>query len=268
LCDVYGTLTWAAGTLEPMRIFAFIPARYESSRSPGKPLKAIDGRAMIQHVYERACSCKEMEEVYVATDDERILREVNRFGGKAVMTGSQHLSGSDRIAEAANIMGLKDDDLIVNIQGDQPLFEPSSVVDLIQPFRTEGSEIPMSTLMYHIRDQDEVEDSNIVKVVTDRNGWALFFSRSPIPFYREPGSNPVFYKHLGLYAYRLRFLRKFASLPPGRLESAEKLEQLRALENGYRIKVVETDEDSLEIDTPEDIKKAEKIIAQRKARSA
>jgi 3-deoxy-manno-octulosonate cytidylyltransferase (CMP-KDO synthetase) len=248
-----------------MRITAFIPARYESTRFPGKPLAPIAGKPMIQHVYERACSCEEIGEVFVATDDERILREVNRFGGKAVMTALRHHSGSDRIAEAARARGLEDDDLIVNIQGDQPLFEPSSVVDLILPFKTEGSEIPMSTLKYRIRDQAEIEDPNIVKVVSDRNGWALFFSRCPIPFYRDPGSEPIFFKHLGFYAHRLRFLKEFASLPPGRLESAEKLEQLRALENGYRIKVVETSHDSIEIDTPKDIEKVERIIAQRSA---
>jgi 3-deoxy-manno-octulosonate cytidylyltransferase (CMP-KDO synthetase) len=246
-----------------MRTTAFIPARYESTRFPGKPLALIAGKPMIQHVYERASSCEEIQDVYVATDDERILREVNRFGGKAVMTAMEHHSGSDRIAEAARALKLDEDGLIVNIQGDQPLFEPSSVVDLIRPFKTAGSEIPMSTLMYRIRNREEIEDPNIVKVVTDANGWALFFSRSPIPFYRDPGSEPIFFKHLGFYAQRLRFLKEFASLPPGRLESAEKLEQLRALENGYKIKVVETAYDSIEIDTPKDIKKVERMIAQR-----
>jgi len=246
-----------------MRITAFIPARYDSTRFPGKPLAAIAGKPMIQHVYERACACEELAEVVVATDDERILRAVNRFGGKALLTAAEHPSGSDRIAEAAQEMGLEDDDLVVNIQGDQPLFDPSSVADLIRPFRTE--EIPMSTLQYRILDREEIEDPNIVKVVTDKNGWALFFSRSPIPFYRDPGFEPIFYKHLGFYAQRLRFLKEFASLPPGRLESAEKLEQLRALESGYRIKVVETPHDSIEIDTRKDIEKVERIIAQRSA---
>jgi 3-deoxy-manno-octulosonate cytidylyltransferase (CMP-KDO synthetase) len=251
-----------------MRITALIPARYESTRFPGKPLAPIAGKPMIQHVYERACSCEEIQEVYVATDDERILHEVNRFGGKAVMTALRHHSGSDRIAEAARALRLEDDDLIVNIQGDQPLFEPSSVVDLILPFKTKGSEIPMSTLMYRIRDREEIEDPNIVKVVTDANGWALFFSRCPIPFYRDPGSEPIFFKHLGFYAQRFRFLKEFAGLPPGRLESAEKLEQLRALENGYNIKVVETAHNSIEIDTPKDIEKVERIIAQQSAQIA
>jgi 3-deoxy-manno-octulosonate cytidylyltransferase (CMP-KDO synthetase) len=248
-----------------MRITAFIPARYESTRFPGKPLAAIAGKPMIQHVYERACSCEDIAAVVVATDDGRILREVRRFGGKAVLTAAKHLSGSDRIAEAALAMGLEDVDLVVNIQGDQPLFEPSSVADLIRPFRREGEEIPMSTLQHRIVDREEIEDPNIVKVVTDRNGWALFFSRRPIPFYRDPGSEPIFYKHLGFYAQRLWFLKAFASLPPGDLESAEKLEQLRVLENGYRIKVVETLHDSIEIDTYKDIEKAERIIAQRSA---
>lgn len=251
-----------------MRITAFIPARYESTRFPGKPLAPIAGKPMIQHVYERACACEGIRDVYVATDDERILREVNRFGGKAVMTGPRHHSGSDRIAEAAGALNLEDDDLIVNIQGDQPLFEPSSVVDLIRPFKTMGSEIPMSTLIYRIRNREEIVDPNIVKVVTDTRGWALYFSRSAIPFYRDPGTGPIFFKHLGFYAQRLRFLKEFAGLSPGRLESAEKLEQLRALENGYRIKVVETAHDSLEIDTPNDIRKAERILAQHRTHKA
>jgi 3-deoxy-manno-octulosonate cytidylyltransferase (CMP-KDO synthetase) len=219
---------------------------------------------MIQHVYERACSCEGIEEIFVATDDQRILDAVNGFGGKAVMTARGHHSGSDRVAEAAQALGLKDDDLIVNIQGDQPDFNPISVADLILPFQKEGSDTPMSTLKYRIRDPNEIHDPKDVKVVTDRDGWALYFSHSTIPFYRDGGSEPVFFKHLGFYAYPLQFLKRFASFPPGRLESAEKLEQLRALENGYRIKVVETAYDSIEIDTPEDAEKFEKMIARRR----
>ncbi len=268
MCDVYGTVTRAAGVREPMRIYAFIPARYESTRFRGKPLHSIDGKPMIRHVYERACSCEVIQEVFVATDDERILREVNRFGGKAVMTAASHLSGSDRIAEGAQALGLRDDDLIVNIQGDQPDFKSASVDDLILPFQKGGSDIPMSTLKYRIRDPNEIEDPKVVKVVTDVDGWALFFSRSAIPFYRDAGTEPTFFKHLGFYAYSLRFLKQFASLPPEKLESAEKLEQLRALEYGYRIKVVETAYDSPEIDTLEDAEKLEKIIVQRNARIA
>lgn len=267
LCNVHGTLTRTDRFLR-MRITAIIPARYESTRFPGKPLAAIAGKPMIQHVYERACSCEAIQEVCVATDDERILREVNRFGGKAVMTAQRHQSGSDRIAEAARALKLEDDDLIVNIQGDQPLFEPSCVLDLIPPFKEEAPETAMSTLMYRIRNREEIEDPNIVKIVTDAKGWALFFSRCPIPFYRDPDSEPIFFKHLGLYAQRFRFLKEFAGLPPGRLELAEKLEQLRVLENGYKIKVIETEYDSIEIDAPKDIKKVERIIVQQSAQIA
>jgi 3-deoxy-manno-octulosonate cytidylyltransferase (CMP-KDO synthetase) len=251
-----------------MRIYAIIPARYKSTRFPGKPLHPIDGKPMIQHVYERACSCEGIEEVFVATDDQRIRTAVDGFGGKAVMTAPGHHSGSDRIAEAAQAHGLKNDDLIVNIQGDQPDFRSASVADLILPFKKAGSNIPMSTLKYRIRDPNEIEDPKVVKVVTDMDDWALFFSHSPIPYYRDTGSEPVFFKHLGFYAYPLRFLKQFASLPPGKLESAEKLEQLRALEYGYRIKVVETAYDSPEIDTLEDAEKLEKILARRSAQTA
>lgn len=222
---------------------------------------------MIQHVYERACMCREIQQVCVATDDARILQEVRNFGGRAVMTAERHPSGSDRIAEAALTAGLDDDDLIVNIQGDQPLFTPASIADLLRPFQEKEAAVVMSTLQCRITSRQEISDPNIVKVVTDREQWALFFSRSPIPYYRDEGSEPVFYKHLGFYAYRLRFLKAFFRLAPGRLEVAEKLEQLRALENGYRIKVVETPYDSIEIDTPGDIEKVERILAQRTAKS-
>ena len=248
-----------------MRITAFIPARYESTRFPGKPLHPIAGKPMIRRVYERACACEVIQDVWVATDDERILREVNRFGGQAVMTSAKHHSGSDRIAEAAQALKLEDDDLIVNIQGDQPDFNSVSVEDLILPLERESSHIPMSTLKYRIRDTKEIKDRKVVKVVTDLDDWALFFSHSAIPFYRDVGSEPIFFKHLGFYAYSLRFLKQFASLPPGKLESAEKLEQLRALEYGYRIKVVETAYDSPEIDTLKDAEKLERIIARRSA---
>jgi len=244
-----------------MRITAFIPARYQSSRFPGKPLAPIAGKPMIRHVYERASSCREIVQVFVATDDERILQEVRAFGGRAVMTVKAHPSGSDRIAEAAMKVGLEDNDLIVNIQGDQPLFDPSCVEDLLRPFREEDPAVDMSTLMYRIKETGEVADPNIVKVVTDTNGWALFFSRSAIPYYRDPVSEAVFFKHLGFYAHRLAFLKTFMGIRPGKLETAEKLEQLRALENGFRIKVVETLHDSIEIDTPGDIEKVERLIA-------
>ena len=244
-----------------MRIYAIIPARYGSTRFPGKPLTPIAGKPMIQHVYEHALSCPEVLDVFVATDDERISGCVRDFGGKAVMTRKEHPSGTDRIAEASQKMELKRDDLIVNIQGDQPLFHPSSISRLIRPFM-QGREIPMATLKYEITDLREVENPNNVKVVTDREGFALFFSRSPLPFFRDPDSPRCHYKHLGFYAYPMEFLTKFVNLPVGELESAEKLEQLRALEYGFRIKVEETPFDSVEVDTPGDVRKVEALLAE------
>ena len=230
-----------------MRVIAFVPSRYDSSRFPGKPMAPIAGMPMIGHVCRRAMSCPEVSEVFVVTDDERILRCVEGLGGKAIMTEKRHRTGTDRIAEASQKMNLNEDDLIVNIQGDQPVFHPSAISDLIAPMKDDPM-IPMSTLKYRIRDETESE------------GFALYFSRSPIPFFRDPKSNVVYYKHLGFYAYRNHFLLKFGTLPVGELESSEKLEQLRALECGFKIRVVETAFDSVEVDTPADIMKAEAII--------
>ncbi|NTV31951.1 MAG: 3-deoxy-manno-octulosonate cytidylyltransferase [Deltaproteobacteria bacterium] len=241
------------------KIIAFIPSRYESTRFPGKPLALIAGKPMIQHVYERTLSSAHVEDAFVATDDERIAHCVKGFGGKAVMTGPTHPSGTDRIAEAALKLGLQDHDLVVNVQGDQPAFDPSCIPELLKPFQ-DDPELPMTTLMIRIREKEEIENPNNVKVVSDRKGFALYFSRSPIPFYRDTGENQGVYKHLGFYAYPVRFLRIFVSLSPGPLESAEKLEPLRALEHGFKIKVVETRFDSTEVDTPKDIKKAEHMI--------
>jgi 3-deoxy-manno-octulosonate cytidylyltransferase (CMP-KDO synthetase) len=245
------------------KIIAFIPSRYESTRFPGKPLALVAGKPMIQHVYERTMSSAHVADAYVATDDERIFRCVQGFGGKAVMTGQTHPSGTDRIAEAALKLGLKDRDLVVNVQGDQPTFDPSCLPDLLMPFQ-EGSGLLMSTLMIRMREQKEIEDPNNVKVVTDRKGFALYFSRAPIPFYRDGGEDQGVYKHLGFYAYPVHFLKVFAALSPGPLESAEQLEPLRALEHGLKVKVEETRFDSIEVDTPKDIKKAELMIDRRK----
>jgi 3-deoxy-manno-octulosonate cytidylyltransferase (CMP-KDO synthetase) len=243
-----------------MDIFAFIPARYDSTRFPGKPLALIAGRPMIQHAYLCAKACQKISEVFVATDDQRIMDCVHSFGGKAILTAKGHASGTDRIAEAARKLGLKKDDLVVNVQGDQPLFEPSVISSLIRPLE-EDRRIPMSTLKHPITDESDVENTNSVKVVTDKEGYALFFSRSPIPFFRDAKSSRTHHKHLGFYGYRMEFLSLFASLPVGHLESAEKLEQLRALENGYRIMVVESPFDSVEVDTRADIKKVEEMLA-------
>jgi len=242
-----------------MKTFAFIPARYQSTRFPGKPLAPIAGKPMIQRVYERALSCSELEEVYVATDDDRISACLRGFGGKVVMTGKEHRSGTDRISEAARSMGLKDNDLIVNIQGDQPLFHPSIVSQLVKPFEEDPS-IPMATLKCRIREGEDMGNPNHVKVVTDNKGFAIYFSRHPIPFNRDGETGKVYYKHLGFYAYRMDFLQEFTRLPEGVLESAEKLEQLRALEHGFKIKVSETAFDSIEVDVPDDVKKVEEVL--------
>jgi 3-deoxy-manno-octulosonate cytidylyltransferase (CMP-KDO synthetase) len=243
-----------------VKVITFIPSRYDSKRFPGKPLAPIAGKPMIEHVYQRALSCPDVSEVIVATDDERIFQCVKGFGGNSIMTDENHPSGTDRIAEASLKLNLGHDDLIVNVQGDQPIFHPSTISGLIAPLR-EDPNIPMSTVKYRITDEREIDDPNHVKVVTDKEGFALFFSRSPIPFFRDSRSNQVYYKHLGFYAYRRDFLTKFSSLPVGDLESSEKLEQLRALENGFRIKVVETPFDSIEVDRPADIKRVERLMA-------
>jgi len=239
------------------KVFIIIPARYGSKRFPGKPLALICNKPMIQHVYERACRCKEVDDVYVATDDERIFSCVKKFGGKAIMTSKQHKSGTDRIYEAAKTLGLKEDDIVVNIQGDQPAFEPSIIPFLVDPLK--NSDIPMSTLMYPIKDKKNIENPNCVKVVTDKDGFAIYFSRSPIPYSRDK-EDIVYYKHIGIYAYKMGFLKVFSRLPESRLERIERLEQLRVIENGYRIKVIESRFNSLEVDVPDDIEKVSKII--------
>ena len=242
-----------------MKIFAFIPARYASTRFPGKPLALIAGRPMIQHVYERALACRELSDVCVATDDERILACVNGFGGKAVMTRKGHRSGTDRITEAALKEGAEKEDIIVNIQGDQPLFQPPVISLLVRPLLKDSS-IPMSTLRYKIKDEDDIHNPNHVKVVTDTHGFAIYFSRYPVPFLRDPDSTHVHYKHLGFYGFRMWLLTQYTSLGEGVLESAERLEQLRALEHGFRIKVSETTFDSIEVDIPDDVGKVEEVL--------
>ncbi len=217
---------------------------------------------MVEHVYGRTSACEALTEVVVATDDERIWACVTAFGGKAVMTRSSHASGTDRIAEAADMLGLEDNDIVVNVQGDQPLVPKEALAEMILPLVRDES-LPMSTLMVQIRDPLETANPNHVKVVTDSRGKALYFSRRPIPFYRDTqgDDNNVYFKHLGLYAFRMAFLRTFTRLPQGRLEIAEKLEQLRALEHGYSIRVVETAHNSPEVDTPEDVDIIESIMS-------
>jgi len=209
-------------------------------------------------VYERAILSSRLHSAYVATDSEEIVREVERCGGKALMTATSHCSGTDRIAEAARLIGLAAPDIAVNVQGDQPLFDPVMVEEVVQPLLADPT-IPMSTLIYEIVRDEEITHPNAVKTVADSEGFALYFSRSTIPFFSHSGTPPVYYKHHGIYAYRNDFLQKFAALPQGYLERAERLEQLRALENGFRIKVVLTDKDSIEVDTPEDLQRVREV---------
>lgn len=243
-----------------MKKVAFIPSRYGSTRFPGKPLSLIAGKPMIRHVYERAVACKGLDGLYVATDDERIRECVEGFGGRVIMTAGRHPSGTDRVREAAESVGLVDDDVVVNIQGDQPAFNPLCV-DLLIRGLLEEKEAPMATLVYRPKDGPWVKQPEDVKVVTDTSGYAIYFSRAGIPYYREAGDERVYNKHLGFYAFRMAFLRIFNSLPQGLLEQAEKLEQLRAIEYGYKIKVLQSPWDSPEVDIPSDIREMEGIIS-------
>ncbi|QER42051.1 3-deoxy-manno-octulosonate cytidylyltransferase [Thermodesulfobacterium sp. TA1] len=239
-----------------MRKVIIIPARYGSTRFPGKPLVYIEGKPMIQHVYERALSSG-IKEVWVATDDERILQEVSRFGGKALMTANTHICGTDRIAEASDILGLAPEDIVINLQGDQPFFPAAYFQPLIEPLVSKKAK--MTTLATPIKQDEDLTNPNKVKVVLDLQGYALYFSRNLIPYFRPPGEPPLYLKHIGVYAYTKEFLDLFVKLPPGTLELTEKLEQLRALEHGYKIAVSIVSEEVPEIDTPEDLEKLKKI---------
>lgn len=242
-----------------MSIVGIIPARYASTRFPGKPLADLAGRPMIQHVYERVCRATMLEEVMVATDDERIADAVRQFGGEVVMTSAEHTTGTDRLAEVAK--RLSSAEIIVNIQGDEPLISSAVIDAVITPLREDPS-IPMSSAMAPLPDNIRAWDSNVVKVVCDLQGFALYFSRSPIPNPREGITGPGPWKrHYGLYAYRREFLLAFASFSVGPLEKLEQLEQLRALEHGFKIKMVEMDDDrSIGVDTPEDLERVRAIL--------
>jgi 3-deoxy-manno-octulosonate cytidylyltransferase (CMP-KDO synthetase) len=243
-----------------MKFMAIIPARYASTRFPGKPLAVLGGKTVIQRVYEQVSSL--LDEVYVATDDERIFQAVEAFGGRAVMTRTDHKSGTDRIEEAAEKIG-SDADVIINVQGDEPFIQPSQIQTLMHLF--DAPETQIGTLGKRFETIEGVENPNSPKIVTDNRGFALYFSRSPIPFVRGIDRNQwleayPFLKHLGIYAYRREVLREVTQLPQGNLEKAESLEQLRWLENGYRIRVGLTDVETVGIDTPEDLQKAEEFL--------
>lgn len=234
-----------------------IPARYESTRLPGKPLALIHGKPMIQHVYERTRAVELVDRVLVATDDARIAAAVRNFNGDVVMTSPRHQSGTDRIAEAARDL---DADIVVNVQGDLPFLASATVQAAVALMRDDAA-LPMATVKTPIRDGEEMANPNVVKVVTDRDGYALYFSRSPLPYWRAAADGVLGYRHIGLYVYRRDFLLRFARLAPTPLECAEKLEQLRALEWGFRIKVAETTGDGIEVDTPQDLERARAVAA-------
>jgi len=245
-----------------MQAVVIIPARYGSTRFEGKALASIAGKPMIQHVYERACRSATARRVCLATDDERIMEAARKFGGEAVLTSEHQRSGTDRVAEAADLLGLDDHELVVNIQGDQPLFGPIQIDQVLEPL-AEDPDLPMSTLIYRITNPAEIDDPNIVKTVFDRAGRALYFSRATIPHLRDSSGTVDYYKHHGIYAYRRHFLRTFSQWPTSTLEEIEKLEQLRALEHGAAIRIVISDLDSLEVDTPADARKVERILKGR-----
>ena len=234
-----------------------IPARYASTRLPGKPLALIHGKPMIQHVYERTRAVDLIDRVVVATDDMRVAAAVHAFGGDVVMTSAQHQSGTDRIAEAAAVL---DAEIVVNVQGDLPFLRVDTVAGALQLMRADAM-LPMATVKTPLRDREEMVNPNVVKVVTDRDGYALYFSRSPLPYWRSAAPNGLGYRHIGLYAYRREFLLRFARLTPTPLECAEKLEQLRALEWGFRIKVAESACEGIEVDTPQDLERARAFAA-------
>jgi 3-deoxy-manno-octulosonate cytidylyltransferase (CMP-KDO synthetase) len=245
------------------RVVVIIPARYESTRFPGKPLADLHGQPMIQRVYERARATRGVDRVLVATDDARIRAAVDGFGGDVVMTSPAHCTGTDRIAEVA--AGL-DADVIVNVQGDLPLLDPAMVDAAVAPLLADAG-LPMATIKTPIRTREERDNPNVVKVVTDRDGYALYFSRSPLPYDRDGAlGTGLGHKHIGLYAYRRDFLLSFARLAPTPLERAEQLEQLRALEWGFRIKVAEVAAASIEVDTPRDLDRAREQLAARAQR--
>ena len=241
-----------------MKILGVIPARYGSVRFPGKALAILCGKPMIQHVWENASASKKLDKLLVATDDRRILEKVESFKGEGVMTSSELVCGTDRVWEAAKKFPAE---IIVNIQGDEPLVKPEMIDELAEELLRDP-EAQMATPRFSVRTSDGYRRSNVVKVVTDQEGWALYFSRSPIPACKEADAvPPIWYKHLGLYAYRREILEQFVKWPASVLEMTEGLEQLRALEHGVRIKVLDSPHDTVGVDTPDDLKRVEEMLS-------
>jgi 3-deoxy-manno-octulosonate cytidylyltransferase (CMP-KDO synthetase) len=238
------------------KIIGVIPARWASTRFEGKVLALIDGKPMIEHVWRQARKCDALADIIIACDDKRILAEVKNFGGRAIMTSPDHPSGTDRIAEAVKDVSA---DIIVNIQGDEPLIRPEVITALAKAL-SDDSTCPMATVIKKIDNDKDIQDPNVVKVVIDKHQRALYFSRAPIPFNRDGKPGAQYYKHIGLYAYTKDFLKIFISLPKSRLEQIEKLEQLRVIEAGYPIKTVETTFETVGVDTPDDLKKVQSLM--------
>ncbi|HTS78604.1 MAG TPA: 3-deoxy-manno-octulosonate cytidylyltransferase [Bryobacteraceae bacterium] len=249
-------------SIVPLRIFGVIPARYASSRFPGKALALINGKTMLQHVWERASAARYLTSLVVATDDERIRAAAVEFKARVMMTRADHASGTDRVAEVASA---SDAQVIVNIQGDEPLIDPAAIDAAVLGLLNDN-DVPMGTLKKRIERPAEIADPNVVKVVTDAQDNAIYFSRSPIPYVRDADGEAAYFKHIGLYVYRREFLLNYSDLPVGPLEKTEKLEQLRALENGHKIRVVETEYESLGVDTPEDWERVSALYEQMMAK--
>lgn len=258
-----------------MRTIGIIPARWKSQRFEGKVLAKLNGKPLIQHVWERAKESKVLDDLIIAADNDEVIKAVQAFGGKAVYTSKDQPSGTDRIAEVVNPI---DVEVVVNIQGDEPLIH-HSMIDGLANALLEDKTVPMATVVKKITDKKEILNPNVVKVVIDKDSCALYFSRSPIPHYRrggehhsildiyswlfahpEEGKNEFYYKHIGIYAYTKDFLFTYTNLPKSHLEEIEKLEQLRALENGYKIKTIETEFDTVGVDTPEDLRHVEEKL--------
>ncbi len=248
----------AASADVPLRALAVIPARWGSTRFPGKPLAMLAGRPLVQHVVEAALRSGAFERVVVATDDERIAEAVSRFGGNVERTSAAHLSGTDRVAEVVARLPQEAPDVVVNLQGDEPLLDAASLRRLVHAFT--DVRVAMATLVRPLEEATERLSPHVVKVVPDIRGDALYFSRADIPFDRDGMRVPRF-AHVGLYGYRRATLVRLAQLPPGTLEQAESLEQLRALEHGIRIRCVVTEHRSIGVDTPADLARAEALLA-------
>jgi 3-deoxy-manno-octulosonate cytidylyltransferase (CMP-KDO synthetase) len=244
--------------LTSIQVLAVIPARYASTRFPGKPLAPIAGRPMIQHVVERVRGAGRVTRVLVATDDDRIRKAVEEFGGEVILTRPDHRTGTDRVAEVAAHV---EADIYLNVQGDEPLMEPEAVEAVIEAMEDDDA-VSIGTPCTAIVQPKDIMDPNVVKVVRDFDGNALYFSRAPVPWVRDRDESVAarHWKHLGLYAFRRDALLEYPTLPPGELERIEQLEQLRWLENGFRIRVVETDYDAVSVDAPADIERVEKIL--------